>query len=190
MFRIAITGGMGSGKSTLCRMLEQEGTPVFSCDAEARRLMASDAGLRRQIEQLVGSLERDALRKFLAAGPQQAERINRLVWPRVAEEWTAFCQKHEAQGTDAVVMECALLFESGFESQADVSILVTAPADLRLRRVTARDGITPARARSIMALQMSEEEKQCRADHTIYNIYAREDLLQAFHALQLPYPTP
>lgn len=185
MLRIAITGGMGSGKSTLCHMLEKEGTPVFSCDDEARRLMASDAALRQDILKLVGSLERDDLRRFLGAGPEQAERLNRLVWPRVAEEWTAFCQKHEALGTDAVVMECALLFESGFESQADVSILVTAPADLRLQRVTARDGITPARARSIMALQMPEEEKMQRADHILYNIHAREELLQAFHALPL-----
>lgn len=185
MLRIAITGGMGSGKSTLCHMLKEEGTPVFSCDAEARRLMAEDATLRRQIKQLVGSLERDDLRSFLGAGPGQADRLNRLVWPRVAEEWTAFCQHHFALGTPVALMECALLFESGFQDQADVSILVTAPADLRLQRVTARDGITPDRARSIMALQMPEEEKMQRADHTLYNIHTREELLQAFHALQL-----
>lgn len=185
MLRIAITGGMGSGKSALCHMLEKEGTPVFSCDAEARRLMAEDATLRRQIEQLVGSLKRDDLRRFLGAGPEQAERLDRFVWPCVAQEWQTFCRQHESLGTETVVMECALLFESGFQNQADVSILVTAPADLRLQRVTARDGITPDRARSIMALQMPEEEKMQRADHTLYNIHTREELLQAFHALQL-----
>lgn len=185
MLRIAITGGMGSGKSTLCHMLEKEGTPVFSCDAEARRLMACDTALRQDILKLVGSLERDDLRRFLGAGPEQAERLNRLVWPRVAQEWQVFCRQHEALGTEAVVMECALLFESGFQDQADVCILVTAPANLRLQRVTARDGITPARARSIMALQMPEEEKMRRADHILYNIRTREELLQAFHALPL-----
>lgn len=185
MLRIAITGGMGSGKSTLCHMLKEEGIPVFSCDSEARRLMATDESLRQQITELVGSLERDDLRSFLGAGPGQADRLNRLVWPRVAEEWTAFCQHHFALGTPVALMECALLFESGFQDQADVSILVTAPADLRLQRVTARDGITPDRARSIMALQMPEEEKMQRADHTLYNIHTREELLQAFHALQL-----
>lgn len=185
MLRIAITGGMGSGKSTLCHMLKEEGIPVFSCDSEARRLMATDESLRQQITELVGSLERDDLRRFLGAGPEQAERLDRLVWPRVAEEWTAFCQHHFALGTPVALMECALLFESGFQNQADVSILVTAPADLRLQRVTARDGITPDRARSIMALQMPEEEKMQRADHTLYNIHTREELLQAFHALQL-----
>lgn len=185
MLRIAITGGMGSGKSTLCHMLKEEGIPVFSCDSEARRLMATDESLRQQITELVGSLERDDLRSFLGAGPGQADRLNRLVWPRVAQEWQTFCRQHEALGTETVVMECALLFESGFQDQADVSILVTAPADLRLQRVTARDGITPDRARSIMALQMPEEEKMQRADHTLYNIHTREELLQAFHALQL-----
>ena len=185
MLRIAITGGMGSGKSTLCHMLKEEGIPVFSCDSEARRLMATDESLRQQITELVGSLERDDLRSFLGAGPGQADRLNRLVWPRVAEEWTAFCQHHFALGTPVALMECALLFESGFQNQADISILVTAPADLRLQRVTARDGITPDRARSIMALQMPEEEKMQRADHTLYNIHTREELLQAFHALQL-----
>lgn len=185
MLRIAITGGMGSGKSTLCRMLEAEGTPVFFCDAEARRLMASCPTLRQQIAQLVGSLEREDLRRFLGAGPQQAECLNKLVWPRVAEEWQLFCKRQEEKRTPLVVMECALLFESGFESQADVSILVTAPDGIRLQRVTARDGITPARARSIMALQMPEEEKQSRADYTLYNIHTREELLQAFHALPL-----
>lgn len=181
---IAITGGIGSGKSTLCRMLEREGTPVFYCDTEARALMQSDESLRRQIEMLVGSLEREDIRRFLADGPHQAERLNSLVWPRVAQEWKTFCQRYEERDVPVVVMECALLFESGFEDLADISILVTAPTVLRRQRVSQRDGLSAEKIDSIMALQMPEEEKCRRATHILNNIGTPEELLDAYHRLQ------
>lgn len=181
--RIAITGGIGSGKSTLCHMLEAEGTPVFYCDVVARLLMLSDSELQSQIATIAGSTDRDSLRQYIGQGPEYAERINRLVWPRVREAWHEFVRTHEALGEKAIVMECALLFESGFDKDVDASVLITAPTALREERVAERDGISTARVRDIMALQLSDEEKAIRATHVITNDSTPQSLLNKFNAL-------
>lgn len=195
--RIAITGGMGSGKSTLCRQIEALGTPVFYCDDVARQLIATDPELRAAIASLlpsspsVSSLPeppagfKASLRAYLAQGPANAARVNRLVWPRVADAWQRFSAETAARGAERVVMECALLFESGFDALVDCAILVTAPPDLRLQRVTQRDGITPERAQQIMALQLTDDERRRRAHHVLTNDGTPADLLKAYTQLPL-----
>lgn len=204
--RIAITGGMGSGKSTLCRQIEALGTPVFYCDDVARQLIATDPELRAAIASLLSSSPsvsslseppsvpslpeppasfKASLRAYLAQGPAHAARVNRLVWPRVADAWQRFSAETAARGAERVVMECALLFESGFDALVDSIILVTAPPDLRLQRVTQRDGITPERAQQIMALQLTDDERRRRAHHVLTNDGAPADLLKAYTQLLL-----
>lgn len=169
MKRIGITGGIGSGKSAVCQLLQGRGYPVFYCDIVARQLMQEDQMLRCQIERLVGSLERSALREYIGRGLAYARHIDELVWPRVADSWRAFCEAQRQQGANLVFMECALLYESGFNGLVDESVLVTAGEDMRIQRVMQRDGITAERARSIMALQMPEDEKRQHATYVIYN---------------------
>lgn len=229
--RIAITGGMGSGKSTLCRQIEALGTPVFYCDDVARQLIATDPELRAAIASLLSSSPsvsslpelpagfkasspsvsplpeppagfkassssvsslseppagfKASLRAYLAQGPANAARVNRLVWPRVADAWQRFSAETAARGAERVVMECALLFESGFDALVDCAILVTAPPDLRLQRVTQRDGITPERAQQIMALQLTDDERRRRAHHVLTNDGTPADLLKAYTQLPL-----
>lgn len=172
--RIAITGGIGSGKSYVCRHIEEAGYPVFYCDDEAKRIIRTHPGVRQALTRLVGEglydtegkLVKTRLAAFLCAGRGQAERVDAIVHPEVAR---AFNQWAERQSTDRVFMECALLFEAGFERLVDRVAVVTVPEDLRLRRVMQRDNITEETARKWMALQLPEEEKAQRADFIVHN---------------------
>lgn len=181
MKRIAITGGIGSGKTTLCQLIEQEGVPVFYCDNEARRIMQTDTTLQQKITSIAGGCDRTTLRNYITQGPEHAARINQLVWPRVASAWQDFCHTHEED--DIVIMECALLFESGFCDLADESALIVTPLPIRLSRIQMRDGISEERARGIIALQFSDEEKNQRATHTLLNDSTPNSLLLKFKAL-------
>lgn len=210
MTRIAITGGIGSGKTTLCRMLEERGVPVFYCDQEAKRIMAADVQLQAEIAALISLSEpssvpsmpeppsvsslpeppasfKAALRVYISQGPEYADRINRLVWPRVATAWEQFCQTYATQepAAETVVMECAMLFESGFDALADTTVLVTAPTSLRQQRVALRDGITPQQVSAIIALQLSDDAKAQRATHVLSNDGNPADLLDRYIALPI-----
>ncbi len=169
-----VTGGIGSGKSYVCRLLAARGWPVFYCDDEAKRLMRTDAVLRRQLADVVGeelyrpdgTLNKAVMAAFICASPRQAARVDAVVHPRVAEvfrEWVG------RQQSPVVVMECALLFESGFDRLVDRSVLVYADKQTRVRRVVDRDNVTAAQAEAWMALQMDEEEKKQRAHCILFN---------------------
>lgn len=172
--RIALTGGIGSGKSYVCRQLEALGYPVFYCDDEAKRIIRTDVRVRSALVCLIGPEVYDAagalckpvLARYLCAGPDYAARVDAIVHPRVGEvfeEWAA------AQSAPRVFMECALLFEAGFERYVDATILVSAPQEVRIARVMSRDGIGRAKVLEWMALQMSEEDKARRADYVVCN---------------------
>lgn len=171
--RIALTGGIGSGKSYVCRRIEAMGYPVFYCDAEARRIINGDASVRDALSRLVGSevyadgiLCKPVLRDFLCSGPDNAARVDAIVHPCVGRNFESWAARQTA---DRVFMECALLFEAGFGKYVDTTVLVTAPPELRLARVMQRDALSRERVLAMMALQLSEEEKARRADFRICN---------------------
>jgi dephospho-CoA kinase len=170
----AITGGIGSGKSFYCRKLQEAGYPIFYCDDEAKRIIRTSDVVRRQLCELVGydlydaegRLQKPVLAAYLCRGKEYAEQDDAIVHPRVAEafqEWAVAQQKVHKN----VFMECALLYESGFEHLVDRVILVTASQETRIRRVMARDKVTREKALAWMALQMPEEEKLKRAHHVV-----------------------
>lgn len=169
---LAVTGGIASGKSFVCQRLAERGFPVFSCDDEARRLMVSDDTLRQRLQALIGlnaykddgSLNKIVVASFIKSGGKEA--VDALVHPAVRR---AFWQWVTEQNSNVVIMECALLFESGFEVLADKAVLVSAPENVRIKRLMQRNGIDEGAARSWMALQMPEEEKMRRADFVICN---------------------
>ena len=172
----AITGGIGSGKSYVCRLLEARSDPVFYCDDEAKRILRTDQAVRGELQTLIGqsvyaedgTLQKSVLAAYLCRGTECAERVNAIVHPRVAAAFRAWASQQVARHR-RIFMECALLFESGFDQLVDKSVLVYAPEDVRLRRVMERDHITAETARRWMALQMPEEEKRRRADLEIRN---------------------
>ena len=164
---MAITGGIGSGKSYVCRLLEQQGITVYDCDAAAKRLMRTSATLRQQLCQLIGNdaynsdgLNKAAVARFLLASDDNARAIDAIVHPAVAQDFIR-------SGYDW--MECAILFESGFDRLVDFIVCVDAPAEVRMRRVMERDGITADKTAEWMGRQWPPEEVRRRSHFVIVN---------------------
>jgi len=172
--RIAITGGIGSGKTYVCRKIAAAGFPVFYCDDEAKRIIRTLPAVRQALTSLIsggvydaeGRLVKSVLAAYICGSPAQAAQVNAIVHPRVAE---AFRQWVAQQTAALVFMECALLFESGFDALVDVTAHVSVPEALRLRRVMERDHVTAEKAQEWMSLQMPEAEKAARADFVLRN---------------------
>lgn len=174
--RIGVTGGIGSGKSLVCKIFQHLGAPVYDADSRAKMLMVSDAVLVNQIKKefgeqsyrASGELNRDYLSKTVFNNREQLEKLNHLVHPRVAadsENW--FVRNKDFP---YVVKEAALLFESGSYKQLDRMIVVTAPEELRIKRVLVRDkNRTAEEIKKIIDNQMPEKEKMAMADFIIHN---------------------
>lgn len=172
--KIGITGGIGSGKSYVCRLLETQGIPVFSCDDTARLEMTANESLRSELRRLVsphvycsdGSLNKPIVRGFLQSSPDNAARLDEVVHPYVRKRWQEWAA---AQDSEIVAMECALLFEAQFDNEVDSIVLVSAACDVRVSRVMKRDGVDAETVKRWMEMQMPEEEKRKRADFIILN---------------------
>ena len=173
MLRVGVTGGIGSGKSVVCRVFHTLGIPVFNADDTARYLMENDTKLVQQISGLLGAdvysdgkLDRTKVSSIIYHEPEKLAGINALVHPATisyANDWFA------RQTSPYVIKEAAIFFESGSYKEMDVMIGVFAPAELRIARAITRSAITREKVLSIMAQQMNEEEKMSRCDHVITN---------------------
>jgi dephospho-CoA kinase len=174
--RVGVTGGIGSGKSLVCKIFSLLGAPTYDADSRARKLMTSDALLVDQIKKTFGlqsyhsdgSLNREYLSKEVFNNPLRLEELNKLVHPRVAldsEQWIT-----ENAASPYVVKEAALLFEAGSNKTLDKIIVVTASENLRVARVISRDqSKTKADVLKIIHSQMSQEKKVDLADFVIRN---------------------
>jgi dephospho-CoA kinase len=158
--KIGITGGIGSGKSYVCKRLEARGIQVYDCDSAAKRLMRTSAELQQQLKTLVGSLEKADIAKFLLESEANAKAIDAIVHPAVFRDF-------EESGMQW--MESAILFESGAFRLVDKSIVVTAPEEVRIQRVMQRDGITREKVLEWMQRQLPQDEVRRRADFEIVN---------------------
>lgn len=168
--RIAITGGIGSGKSYVCRLLAQRGADVYDCDAAAKRLMRTSVQLQQQLKALVGDavysaegeLCKSVLRDFLLTSEANKQAINDIVHPAVASDFICSGKSW---------LESAILFESGFDRRVrfDHIVCVTAPREVRIQRIMQRDNITAERAEAWIDAQMAQEEVNRRCDYSIVN---------------------
>ncbi|MCA4896646.1 MAG: dephospho-CoA kinase [Cytophagales bacterium] len=175
-FQIGITGGIGSGKSVICKIFTCLGVPVYDADSRAKSIMTTDGILIEQIKKEFGdlaylpdgSLDREYLSRVIFENQEKRTLLNQMVHPRVAADTDRWLdQNREAS---YVVREAALLIESGAYLRIDKVILVTAPEELRIKRVLARD---PHRLKEevikIIATQLPEEEKKKKADIVVHN---------------------
>jgi dephospho-CoA kinase len=178
MLRIGITGGIGSGKSIVCRLFQVLGTPVYDSDARAKWLMGYDALLHDQLTAAFGpetfmasgQLDRVYLARVAFSDPAQLARLNALVHPAVGRDFEEWSATQQAAGYPYILKEAALLYESGAYRQLDQIITVFAPQEVRQARVLRRDPHrTPDDILAIIGKQMSEEEKVQRANHVIHN---------------------
>ena len=175
MLKIGITGNIGSGKTTISRLFELLGIPVFYSDDEAKRVMMADAKLIAGIKQHFGTeayftdgtLNRKHLSSIVFNNEAELKVLNSLVHPAVFRAFDAWILQHSS--APYVLKEAAILFESGSYKDCDRTILVTAPTAMRIARIMQRDGITEAEAQSRNAKQMPEEEKQKLASFVIPN---------------------
>lgn len=168
--KIAITGGIGSGKSYVCRILEKQGIKVYDCDAEAKRLMRYDADLQESLKQLVGEevysaegiLQKPVLAQFLLASEANKQAVNDVVHPAVARDF---------EQSDYQWLESAILFDSGFDRRThfDFVVCVTAPVPVRLKRIMLRDHISEQKAQEWIDAVMPQEELKARSDFEIVN---------------------
>lgn len=173
MLKIGLTGGIGSGKSTVAQVFEILGIPVYYADAAAKRVMNENRALKAQVIQHFGeaSYENNQLnRAHIAAqvfnNKQKLDLLNSIVHPvTIADAETWMQQQH----TPYALKEAALIFEANANKQLDYVIGITAPVDLRLKRVMERDHISPEKVQERMDKQMNEEEKMKRCDFIIYN---------------------
>jgi dephospho-CoA kinase len=174
MYRVGITGGIGSGKSLVCSILELFGVPVYYADLEARRLMNEDVELRSALKAEFGDgiykggeLDRQKMGSRVFGEPRLLEKINQMVHPVVRKDFDNWCKACE--NVPYVVEEAAILFESGAAKQMNMSVLVYAPIALRISRVVDRDGLSSDEVKKRMSYQLDEEEKKRRADSIIIN---------------------
>ena len=158
--KTGITGGIGSGKSYVCKLLAQRGIEVYDCDAAAKRLIRTSPHLRQQLKALIGSLDKAAISRFLLANEENQQAVNAIVHPAVF---------HDFEESGMLWMESAILFESGADKLVDRVIVVTAPEEVRIQRVMQRDGITREKALQWIARQWPQKQVIARADFEIVN---------------------
>lgn len=167
--RVAITGGIGSGKSYVCKRLEAFGIRVYDCDAAAKRLMRTSSTLQRDLCRLVGDdvyvdgvLQKQVLAKFLLASEDNKQAVNQIIHPAVARDFE--CSGYEW-------LESAILFDSGFDRRIhfDYIVCVSAPLEIRIQRVMNRDGISREKTMEWISRQLPQKEVLKRADFEIVN---------------------
>lgn len=178
MYKVGITGGIGSGKSTVCRMLAERGVALYDADSRAKALMSTSEALRRALIDNFGAetFTAEGLNRAYLAGrvfndAEQLRLLNSIVHPAVIEDFEAWA---EAQEGNYVVFESAILFEAGLEDRVDVAVAVMAPEALRVERVMARDGHSREQVLARIKNQMSDDERSDRAKYSIVNVDIEE----------------
>jgi len=171
MIRIALTGSIGMGKSTVARMFEDAGVPVFDADAVVRALQAPGGGLVEKIGEVFpgcvrsGTLDRECLAAIVLSDREKLATLEGIVLPAVREARGRFIAGHA--NAPVLLFEIPLLFETGGEDEFDKIVVVSAPADVQRLRVLQRPGMTAAKLDSILARQTPDQEKRARADFVV-----------------------
>jgi len=174
MVKIGITGGIGSGKSTACKVFTFLGIPVFEADSVAKHLMNTDPEIRVQLINLFGksaylpdnTINRKYLSEIVFNNPSLLAKLNEIVHPEVHKSFNEWCQNQQAP---YVLYEAAILFESGFYKTLDKTIAVVTNEEERIERVMKRDKITIEMVKQRINNQLSDEEKIKLADFVISN---------------------
>ncbi|WP_103020798.1 dephospho-CoA kinase [Salinibacter altiplanensis] len=186
MITLGVTGGIGSGKTTVCGFLEEKGARVFYADIEAKRLMQEAPAVRAAIVDEFGpeayheddTLHREYLAERVFGDAERVKRLNAIVHPHVFEAFEEAKERAVDEEVSLLVHEAALLFEAGGDAHVDVTAATVAPETDRVAWVTARDDASPEQVRARMQHQLSQSELRRRADHVIENDGSLDDLRQ------------
>ena len=188
---VAVTGNIGSGKSTVARLLEARGAVRIDADQLARDVVApGTAGLAAVVERFGpavragdGGLDRAALGRIVFDDEVARRDLEALTHPRIRDAMAARIAEALATNAPLVAVEVPLLFETGLDRAFPATLLVAAPEDVRLQRVTTRDGLSTAEARARIAAQMPEADKRARATWVLDNHHGFDALTAAVDEL-------
>ncbi|MBQ5836650.1 MAG: dephospho-CoA kinase [Alistipes sp.] len=178
MIKVAVCGGIGSGKSTICRMFAERGAALYDSDSHAKALMTESAELREALVAEFGEecyadgvLNRQYLASKVFGSAEQLLKLNAIVHPAVKADFLRWAEEQEG---DYCILESAILFESGFDAVVDKTVAVLAPLPLRIERAMQRDGATREQIEARVKAQMSDDELVARADFAIVNIHLED----------------
>lgn len=174
MIKLAVVGGIGSGKSVVSRMLDIMGVPVYDCDSRAKELMVQNPRIIKELKRMFGEECYDAdgglNRKYLAScifvDERNTKRVNALVHPVVKAD---FCSWAQEQDAPVVAVETALLYESGMADVVDKTLLVWTDKETAITRTMTRSGMSRTQVLNRMAKQMSTDDLLLLTDYAIYN---------------------
>ncbi len=174
MLKVGITGGIGSGKTMVCKIFEMLGVPVYYADFHAKRLMETNPAISKGLTRLFGpsiisdgKIERKKLAEIIFNDTDAITAVNNLVHPEVRKDFIEWIKT--MSGHDYVIEEAAILFESGAYKLLDFNITVSAPEEMRISRVMARDNISRESVISRINNQMNDQEREKLADAVILN---------------------
>lgn len=173
MLKLGITGGIGSGKTTVCRLFELLGIPVYYADEESKKLL-EDKKVKEQVLKSFGTsilndegrIDKKKLAGIVFNNKEQLEKLNAILHPAVGQHFELWLKK---QDSPYILKEAAILFESGAYKQVDKVLTVVAPLELKIQRTMKRDGVSKEQVETRIQLQMSDEEKVKRSDFVITN---------------------
>lgn len=184
MIIVGLTGGIGSGKTTVAKEFKQLGVPVYIADEEAKKLMGRSKIIKRKLMQLFGDdayindeLNKPFIANIIFNDKAYLQKMNAIIHPRVAKHFQKWVRKQEAP---YVIKEVAILFENDGHKLCDFVITVTAPKALRIKRLLERDNTTEAKIEAIMSNQWVDEEKIKRSHFVIENILLENTKEQVF----------
>lgn len=186
MIKVGITGGIGSGKSTIADMYKMWGYPVYSADIRAKWLMNNDEVLKHDLIKVFGKsiypnkLDRQALAAIVFSDSKALSTLNSITHPAVERDFNNWCKQ---QDKDIVFKEAAILFESGTNKSVDKVICVTAPDIIRVQRVMKRDNVSAVQVQERMNNQWPESDKIHLSDYVIYTDEKRLAITQALDIL-------
>ncbi|TVR81228.1 MAG: dephospho-CoA kinase [Saprospirales bacterium] len=174
--KVGITGGIGSGKTTVCKIFETLSVPVYYADERAKYLLKTHPEILKGLQEVLGSKafdsdgnpNRKAIAGIVFSDKDKLEWLNSLIHPRIAEDWNHWLWERLGK-FPYLIKEAALFFESGSYREMDKMICVSAPQSLRIQRVMDRDGATKEEIESRMNNQLSQDLKMALSDYLIIN---------------------
>ncbi|WP_370627012.1 MULTISPECIES: dephospho-CoA kinase [unclassified Cellulophaga] len=171
---VGLTGGIGSGKTTVAKMFHALGVPVYNSDIEAKKLMVTSEVLKVKIKELLGTesytdhkLNRTYIADKIFTDPDLLAQLNAIVHPAVKEHFITWVGD---QNSDYIIQETAIIFENNSQDKFDKIILVTAPESVRIQRVTSRDTISETKVKERIANQWADDKKAALSDFVINNL--------------------
>lgn len=176
MIKVGITGGIGSGKTYICKLLELMNFSVFYSDAEAKKIQDTNAYVKSKLIELFGEkaytehgLNRKYIAEIIFGNPTAKKQLEEIIHPKVAEAFATWCKEKENTDERIVFIESAILYESGFDKIVDKVVMIYADEEVRIERSMQRDGADRAAIEERIKNQSSDNDKRLKADFVIHN---------------------